>query len=429
MKNKVKSELNKLVKTGFFSIFLSSVISKFLVFVGGTIIVRILSKNDYGIYAYVLNCISMLTLLNDFGASTAALQFLIEAHDNDDYKGQIINYTFKITIFSSLLSCILILFSNLFYPFTISEASSLTKILFLLPLINTIGAIFPVILRSNLEYKKYAIFQMFSTFIAYLFLIGLSSLFGLKGSIWAQYCYNIAILLFGLYLTFKYLKKYKTKNKLNGNKRKEFLKFSLASQVNNTISGLLIIVDTFIIGLLISSPEIIATYKVGSTIPHALTFISSCVSIYIIPYFIKNNKNNKWLKSNLKKILLYGTIGYGLLFGLIIIFASLIIKIMYGNSYLNAVPVFIILMIGLFFTSAYKVPVANVIHSMKKIKINIIVNLLSVILNAVLNVIFIKKFGFIGAAITTTIINIFSSLFYIIYLFKNLKDVNISDEK
>jgi len=76
MREKLKKELNKLSKTGFFSIFLSSVFSKVLVFIGGTIIVRIISKTDYGIYTYVLNCMAMLMILNDFGASTAALQFL-----------------------------------------------------------------------------------------------------------------------------------------------------------------------------------------------------------------------------------------------------------------------------------------------------------------------------------------------------------------
>lgn len=419
----MKKELKKLIKTGFFSIFLSSVLSKILVFIGGTLVVRVLSKNDYGVYAYVLNCISMLTLFNDFGASSAALQFLTEEQENYEYKGKVINYTFKVTILSSLFSCLLIAFSSLFYPFTIDEAKGLTRFLFMLPLITTIGGLFPTIIRSNLDNKKYAIFQIFSTFVSYLFLIGLSYFFGLNGAICSQYVYNVAILLFGLYLSFIYLKKYRTKNILDKKAKKEFLKFSFASQVNNTIAGLLIIVDTFVIGLLISDPNVIATYKVGSAIPHALTFISSCVAVYIIPYFIKNNKNYKWLKSNFKKMLLYGTIGYGLIFGLITVCASMIIKIMYGNEYLSAVPVFIILMVGLFFTSAYKVPAANMLHSMKKIKINIIVNIVSIILNAILNVIFIKKFGFVGAAITTTFINIFSSLFYVIYLLKNFKDV------
>lgn len=417
----LKKSLEKLGKTGFFSIFLSSVISKVLVFIGGTIIVRILSKNDYGTYAYVINCISMLTIFYDFGASTAALQYLTEEEKEGQEKGKIFNFTLKVTLIAALFSCLLILFSNFYYPFKIENAEKLTRFLFVVPLLSFLGSLFPIILRVNLDNKKYAIFQIFSTFINYLSLIILSLVFGLNGAIVSQYIYYLAILLFGLYLSFGYLKKYKTKEKLDKTAKKEFMKFAIGSQINNTIGGLLIIVDTFIIGLLISEPEIIATYKVGSAIPHALTFISSCVAIYIIPYFIKNNKNVKWVKSNLKKIFIFGSIGYGILFGLIILFSKLIINIIYGSSYLNSLPVFIILMIGLFFTSAIKVPCSNFIHSLKKVKINIIVNIVSVVLNAILNFVFINKFGFIGAAMTTMLINIFSSLFYMWFLNRILK--------
>jgi len=423
MREKLKKELNKLSKTGFFSIFLSSVFSKVLVFIGGTIIVRIISKTDYGIYTYVLNCMAMLMILNDFGASTAALQFLTEEKDNVEERNKYFKYTMKITLVSSLVSSILIFLSPYFYPFKIEEAKTFTPILCLVPIISNIGNLFAIILRVNLDNKRYAILQIFSTFASYLFLITFSYFWGLNGAISSQYIYYFTVLLFSLFLSLKYIRKYKTKKRLTKERKSSFLKFSIANQINNTISGLLIVVDTFIIGLIISDPDIIATYKVGSTIPHALTFISTCVAIYIVPYFIKNNKNKKWLRSNLKKILLYGTLGYGLMFGSIILLANFIIGIVYGSNYSNSVSVFIILMIGLFFTSAYKIPCANMLQSMKKVKINIIVNVTAVFLNAILNVIFINKFGFVGAAITTTIINIFVSLIYMIYLFKNLKDV------
>lgn len=425
-----KEKLVKLKKTGFFSIFLSTVFSKVLVFIGGTIIVRILSKSDYGIYAYVLNCISMLTIFYDFGASTAALQYLTEDEKKGQEKGKIFNYTLKITLIASLFSCGLIFFSNLFYPFKIEEAINLTRFLFLTPIISFFGSLFPIILRANLDNKKYAISQVFATLVSYLSLILLSIFFGLKGAIVSQYLYYLLVLLFSLYLSFEYLKKYKTKEKLDKSVKKEFLKFAVGSQINNTIGGLLIIVDTFVIGILISDPEIIATYKVGSAIPHALTFISSCVAIYIIPYFIKNNRNERWVKKNLKRIILYGCVGYGVLFGGIILLSKYIIKIIYGSNYLNSLPVFITLMIGLFFTSAIKVPCSNFIHSLKKVKINIIVNVISVILNAILNFIFINKFGFVGAAITTMLINIFASFFYLWFLNKVLKkEVLVSDSK
>lgn len=415
MINIIKKFCKRLRSTGFFSIFLSSIVSKVLVFIGSTIIVRILSKNDYGIYAYILNCVSVLCLLNDFGASTAALQFLTE-DDNISKKGAIISYAVKVTIFSSAFSSILILLSPLYYPFSIVGSKNLTPILFLIPIITTIANLSPIILRSNLENKKYAKYQIFSTFTSYFVLIILSMTFGLVGAIAAQYLYGLFILIYGIYLVLPYLKKYNFKDKLIKKQQCEFLKFSITSQLNNTISGILLIIDTFTIGILIGKADIVASYKIASAIPHALTFFASSLAVYVIPYFIKNNNNIHWLKKNLKLLIIGSTLTHIVICGLVILFSKYIILIIYGNQYLDTIPTFIVLTVGLLFSSGIKVPCSNFLHCLRKIKVNIIINIISAIINIVLNYIFIIRYGYIGAAIATTIINILSSVYYIMYI-------------
>lgn len=419
--NKMSTEFKKLKKTGFFSIFVSSILCKVLVFIGSTILVRILPKTDYGIYAYILNCISMVSLLGDFGASTAALQFL--SHNDKDYvkNGAIVSFSLKIIIYSSILCGLLILLSPFYYPFTLNTAKELLPFLFLLPFITFISNLIPIILRANFENKKYAKFQIFSTFASYLFLITFSILFGLYGAVFSQYIYNLAILVFGIFLCKDYLKKYSFDGKLSKNEKRDFLKFSVASQVNSSINGILLIIDTFLIGLLIADSATVASYKIASAIPHALTFLSGCVAVYTMPHFIKHNKDNEWINNNLNKMIKYGSLIYGILFIGVIAFSNIIIKLIYGSNYLDTVPTFIVLMIGLFFSSAYKIPISNTLHCMGKIRINIMVNTVSAIINAMLNVAFIINYGYIGAAITTTLINIAGSIFYIVYIKKLLR--------
>lgn len=424
MFEKFKPKLNKLKKTGFFSIFLSSVFCKVLVFICSTIIVRILSKTDYGIYAYILNCISMISLLGDFGASTGALQFLTEIDNDNDKKGAIIKYSLKIACSSAVLSSFLILLSPLYYPFTLKSGKELTPYMFLIPFLSMLTTIFPIILRANLDNKKYAKLQLFSTFSNYVLLIALSLIWGLVGAIVSHYIYYVVVLIYSFWLCKNYLKDYNFKGLLIKKEKKEFLKFSITSQIINSMSGLLIIIDTFLVGLLIASEETVAIYKVASAIPHALTFISSCVVVYALPYFIKNNNNFSWIRTNLKKLITCGFIGYGVICLFVIIFSKFIINFVYGSAYLDAVPTFIVLMIGLFFSSTFKVPCSNIVHSMKKLKVNVIVNVVSIIVNIVSNIIFIKMWGFIGAAATTTLINILSSVFYVCYLYRilNIKE-------
>lgn len=428
MKKKVLNELKNLRKKGFFSIFLSSVICKALVFVGSTILVRVLSKTEYGIYAYVLNAISMLSLLNDFGASTAALQFLTESHDNKKKQSAFFHYSLKIIFFSSVFSSLLTFLSPLYYPFTITEAKKYVFILGLLPVFSILSNIFPVILRSNLNNKKYAKLQVFSTFSNYLLLISLSLIFGLTGAIISQYAYYIILIIYSIFLTKEYLKNYSRGETLNKKEKSAFLKYSFISQINNSMSGLLLVLDTFLVGLLISKSEAVASYKVASAIPHALTFISTAVAIYITPYFVKNNKNLNWIRENYKKLILYGAIGYGVMCLGIILLSKYIILIVYGKQYLDTVKTFNILMIGLYFISAFKVPCSNILYSLKDLKINLITNASALIINYFSNIYFIKQFGYMGAAITTTLINIFISLVYVIYLNNKLKKGDITND-
>ena len=414
--NYIKNNYKKLKKTGFFSIFLSTIFSKIIVFFGGIVVVRILSKNDYGMYAYVINCLAMMRLLNDFGASSAILQFSTENYQDNNKQLQYLKYGIRIGIYASIVSSLIILLSPLFYPYSLENSSKLTQLLFLVPFLATFCEIFPVILRSRLQNKKYGILQVFITITHYVTLICMSILFGLVGSILSQYLYYLIIILFSIYLCFPYLKGFKNKTYLNEKEKKEFLKYSIVTQINSTIGGLLLIIDTFIIGLLIANEEILAVYNVGAKIPHALAFLPTCIIIYVLPYFVKNNKNINWIKKNYNKLLLSGFVIYGgICLGLILL-AKPIFLLLFGTEYLESIPTFIILIIGFFFSSSIKIPSMNVLNSMKKLKFNFFVNIISILINIISNVIFINMYGYIGAAITTSLISIFSSICYYVYI-------------
>ena len=412
----IKPQYKKLKRTGFFSIFLSTIFSKIIVFFGGIVVVRLLSKNDYGLYAYVLNCLSVMRLLNDFGASSAILQFSAENHKDSIKQIQYVKYGIRVGLYSSLVSSLIILLSPLFYPYSLDNSEKLTTILFLVPFLATLSEIFPAILRANLQNKKYGILQVFITLSHYIPLVVLSLFFGLTGAIVSQYFYYIIVIAFSVYLCFPYLKKFKDNSVLNKTEKKQFLKYSLVTQINSTMGGLLLIIDTFLIGLLIANEEVLATYNVASKIPHVLAFLPSCIIIYVLPYFVRNNKNFDWVKSNYRRLLIIGSIIYGIISLGLIVLSKPIFILLFGQQYLDAIPTFIILMIGFFFSSTLKIPSINILASMKKLKFNFYINVISIVLNFILNIIFIEIYGYIGAAITTTMISIISSLAYFIYI-------------
>ena len=427
-KDEIKRKIDKLNKTGFFSIFIATVFSKVITLLGGVVLVRILSKSDYGIYAYIHNCYSMLFLLNDFGISSAALQFLTENNGNKKKQGILLKYSIKSSLIAAIAIGIIFLLSPFFYPYKMDEARELTPMLFLVPMITIFSGLLSVILRANFENKKYSRLQIFTTAITYIVLIIFSMIWGIKGAALSPYMYGLIILIYSIYLTYQYLIKVKKvkSEKLEKNEKKSFFKYAFASQLNNTIGGLMLIIDTFLIGIMIAEPEVIATYNVGSKLPYALTFLSSCVAIYILPHFIKHNKDMKWLKRNFNNLLKYSILGFAIICILLILFSKLIFMIIFGEQYYDAIPIYIVLVIGLFFTSALKSPCSNILSALRKIRINIITNIICVIVNFISNIFSIKLLGIIGAAITTTATNMIISIVYVIYLKRYLKKMEES---
>lgn len=417
----LKRKISKLGKTGFFSIFVSNIFSKVISFLGGIILVHIFTKNTYGVYAAVINAVTILYLLNDFGASTAALQFLTEAQKNKDKQQLILKFALKIGVIGSLFSGLLILLSPLFFPFKIEGAKYLTPLLCLEPFFTNITYFISSLLRANQENNKYAILEFSKTFFNYGFLIVGAIFFGLKGAIISRYFYIILSLIIGLILSSKLIKLTKNKKQLPKKEKKEFLNYSIITQLSSTLSGILLNIDLFLIGIIIATTTSIANYKVASTIPFALSFLPTCVTIYILPYFISHKDDKKWVKSNHRKLIKYGAIFYGFISIVLIVFAKPLFSIIYTSAYLDAVLPFQILIIGFFFSSTFVIPTNNIFASMRKVKINLIITIISAILNFFMNILFINCFGIVGAAITTTAISIISSLIQILYANKLLK--------
>lgn len=419
---KIKRILIKLKKTGFFSIFMSSVFSKVIVFLGGILLVRLLPQDEYANYALIINAFSVLCMFGDFGASAATLQFMTEERDNPNKAIAFLKYGLKIAISAACLSSLLLVFSSLFYPFKNNIVAKLTSVLFIVPIITSLNGIISNVLRAKGENHKYSLLQVLTTVIHYVVIIPLTLLWGLFGSIISQYFYNIITLIVGIFIVKKFINNLFNKTNISKNEKRSFLKLAIGSQINNSIGNLLYTVDIFVIGLMVVNNTDLAIYKVATIIPGALVFLPSCFIIYIFPYFIRNKKNKTWLNSNLKSIIKYGAIIYGIFTLIVIILSKYIITILYGNNYLGAIVPFNILMIGFYFMATITMPTFNVIYSMRKVKINILINFISIVLNVIFNIILIYKFGIVGAAIATALVKIFMAIISWIYANKLLNN-------
>ena len=74
MFKKLEVIIKKLKNTGLFDIFGSSIVVKIIGFMSSIILVRIVSKEDYGTFTIAWNIYSIAMLATGFGASYAILQ-------------------------------------------------------------------------------------------------------------------------------------------------------------------------------------------------------------------------------------------------------------------------------------------------------------------------------------------------------------------
>lgn len=417
---KVKKKINNLYKRGFFHIFCSNVLNKIMQFSSGIFIIRFLSKGDFGIFSYSQNLLSFFLLLNGFGITDALMQFGSKAKDKEE-REEILKYSFKVSVISNFVIIILIFFYYLFGTFKIVEAKNIFLMMIFFPVTAIFIQMVQLKLRIELKNKEMSKISNIDTFFNFFGMALGAKIYGIKGLIIGKYVGNMISLGISIKYIKEILENWKMILKLSKLQVKRINKFSVISMLNNGMSRFLYIADIFLIGYFIADKNILASYKSATLIPFALNFIPMSIMIFIYPYFAKNGDNLNWVKINYKKLLKYMFLGNLLITIFLVVFAKHIIIILFGKQYIDAIKPFIVLSIGYFFASTFRIPAGNILAAIGKIKFNFYGTIISGSLNILLDIILINNLGSIGAAYATLIIFIFSSVLGNLFLYYYLK--------
>ena len=209
----------------------------------------------------------------------------------------------------------------------------------------------------------------------------------------------------------------------NLEEKRTLLSISVVSMCNNGLSQLMYLLDVFVLGVVAANENILASYKVATTIPAALSFIPVSIITYIYPYFAEHRKDGKWCLERYKQVLKGVAMMNFLISTILFVLAPFIIHIMYGKEYLDAVPVFRILSMNYFFSGTFRVISGNLLVTQRKLKFNLFVALVSGIINALSDFYFIQWWGSIGAAVATILVVFVSGVMSTIYLIITFKKI------
>lgn len=420
---KLKSYVSKLFKAGFGHVFVSTVINKIIGFMSTLVLVRILTKSEYGIFAYSWNIYSIAVLFSGFGMASATLQLCSEKNSDSDYCKAVYLHGKRFGSKFNLLFIPLFLGIAFFSPLKIPGAKWLLIYLSLLPEIAFQFDIQTAYIRSRKLIKKYSYISILN---AILVLIGsvIGAVIGRElGLVFGRYLAYAVTHMVALRLNI-IPKTANGKVSIASHDKKAMVSIGGISMINSGLSQLLYLIDIFIIGLVISDETIIASYKVATQIPTALSFIPNAVVTFIYPYFAERKDNHNWCL-NYYKIVLLGIGSLNFLIALILyIGAEPVINIAFGAKYLDSLISFRILTVAFFFSGSFRTIAGNLLVAQRKLKYNTFVAVISGGLNIILDYVMAKNYGMNGAAIATLIVVLFTSLMNVSYLLYVYKKIN-----
>lgn len=202
--------------------------------------------------------------------------------------------------------------------------------------------------------------------------------------------------------------------------RYDLLKISFISMLNNGLSQAMYLLDIFMLGIANPQEIMLASYKVATMIPTALTFIPTALITYLYPYFAEHRNNGSWCLQAYKKVLL-GLSGTNFIIAIVLFLeAPLIIQLFFGAQYLDAVPVFRILSLNYFISGTFRIISGNLLVTQRKLTFNFFVAVVSSIANVIADYLFIQWWGSLGAAMATVLVVVISSILstgYLVHIF------------
>jgi len=414
----VKTNWRTLFSTGFFHIFGSNVFNKVIAFLSTAVLVRVLTKSEYGIYTYSWNIYSIIVLFNGLGLVSALLQLCSERGNDPEYDSVVGRYSVKTGLLFDILLGLVIVLVAIFAPLKFEGAGTILLLLAVMPAAQFLFDLIQSIYRAQKRNQEFSRLSMLNAFFLFVFSVAGAFLFRERGMVIGMY---LSLVITTIYGYGKLGLPPADSRQITGQDRKALLSIGTISMFNNGISSLLYLLDVFVLGIVAKEETILAGYKVATLIPTNLIFIPQSLVTYLYPYFAEHRNDGRWCLKNYKKVLTgIGSVNAVIML-VMCLFPKLIIRLFFGSQYLDIVPIFRILAINYFIGGTFRTIAGNLLVTQRKLRFNLAVAIISGVTNAVADYFFILRWGAIGAAYATVLVVLIASILNVSYLLFTFK--------
>lgn len=401
----IYNKIKRLYNSGALHITIGTFATKFVAFFGSIVVVRLLSKSDYGLMSYVENIYSYALLLAGLGLSNGILRYLViteDIHKKKQFFLYIVKKSMIIDIIISFLLCTLAIFMVI--PDNYAPARYLIPIVaLLLPFQDLLNEeLFTI--RSFFKNKLYAYLAFGSSTLLIIGRIVGAITNGVNGVLWSRVFINAIFACFLLLFICKTIFPHDHVPSLNKDDKRSVNSYSLQYMITNGFWAIIMLNDTFLLGMLLNDPSGLADYRVAYVLPGNISIFATAIGVYVGPYFTKNENDILWIRRNYKRVFVLSALVVAVVATIIAVFAETIIRFMYGEQYVNTVDLMRLLLLSAFINSGLRYTSANLLAAMGEIRCNMIVSGIGIIVQIVLDYILITRVGVIGVAISNCVV-------------------------
>jgi O-antigen/teichoic acid export membrane protein len=379
------------------SIFYAMILARIISFLSSWLVYQLVNPTDLGNVLYLQSFLVFIIPIAGYGLNHSYIRYAALSSKETD-KSVLFLYSLKSGIGINFIN--ILLFIGIGYVLGINSGEKFTYLvilsfsLFSFYLLDLVKNYF----RIKHENKRFAYLEIVNNIL-------LISLVGILSYYWGAAGYAVAIVTAPLLAVLVFIPKINLKighDILFPFDKKSYYHYGFFASLAGVATQLLFAIDMILLGNITGNPEVVTQFKYVSLIPFSLLFLPS---ILITADFVKLTENigqKKMLQTyigNYTKLFILLSIAM-LLVGFLL---SKPLLVFFSKDLAQYTTAFRILLVGVVGVFMWRGLYGNLLSSIGKAYVNFWISTSAFIINVILNLLFIPRYGITGAAFTSAI--------------------------
>lgn len=378
----------------------ASMLNKLFRFLVQIFVIRTIAKDALGDLSYALAVVNFILPFAGFGINNSLLRFGA-LYDTEAEKRALFAYSLKRGFFIAVMWMSLLWASSGWISGNLPGVEQYLEFLSIYIVSFFLFELLKVYWLLMEEKKYFALADVLYSVLLLLLGLLVTNGYGAIGFVWVTVFVPVLVLIYfilypkpGLLSNLKYQLKALPKG---------YYKYGIYVGLGAVASQLMYSVDLILLGELIKDPIPLSVYRTASIIPINLMFVPVAYFTSDNTLIASNYKNKAFLINYIRGFMPLFILASFLLCVGLYFFSEILIVSLFGEKYLESIPIFRVMLWSVVGAYILRVPFGNLLSSVGKSSLNAMNAFILLLLNIALNYYFISSHGAMGAAYATSI--------------------------